>query len=77
MVSPLTGARIFFFMYAPGACKRLEPADVVGGRPKTLNKGKRVLSVRLYHEKEHTIKQICHMMNISKPTLYSYINEKE
>ena len=48
-----------------------------GGRPKALNKDKRTLSVRLYHEKEHTIKQICHMMNISKPTLYSYINEKE
>lgn len=44
-----------------------------GGRPKSLNKDKQALAVKLYEEKKHTIKQICEMMGISKPTLYKYI----
>jgi DNA invertase Pin-like site-specific DNA recombinase len=44
-----------------------------GGRPKSLNKDKQALSVKLYDEKKHTIAQICQMMEISKPTLYKYI----
>ena len=45
----------------------------MGGRPKALKADKRVLAVKLYDEKVHTVKEICQMMKISKPTLYKYI----
>ena len=45
-----------------------------GGRPKSLNKDKQALAVKLYDEKKHTVDQICEMMGISKPTLYKYID---
>ncbi len=44
-----------------------------GGRPKTLDTDKQALAVQLYEGKKHTIKQICNMMGISKPTLYKYV----
>ena len=44
-----------------------------GGRPKTLNADQQALAVQLYHQKQHTVQQICDMMGISKPTLYKYI----
>jgi DNA invertase Pin-like site-specific DNA recombinase len=44
-----------------------------GGRPKTLDADKRALAVQLYEGKKHTVKQICKMMGISKPTLYKYV----
>ncbi len=47
-----------------------------GGRPKALSEDKRALAVKLYEEKKHTIAQICEMMNVTKPTLYSYIKAK-
>lgn len=46
-----------------------------GGRPKALDSDKRALVVKLYHEKKHTVKRICEMMEISKPTLYKYLEE--
>lgn len=46
-----------------------------GGRPKALDLAKRQLAVRLYSEGQHTIVEICKLMGISKPTLYSYIDE--
>jgi len=46
-----------------------------GGRPKALNNDKRMLAVRLYDEKEHSVGHICELMNISRPTLYKYIEE--
>ena len=45
----------------------------LGGRPKSLNRKQQQLAVKLYHEREHSIAEICKMMNISKPTLYSYV----
>ena len=45
-----------------------------GGRPKSLNKDKQALAVKLYDEKKHTVDQICEMMGVSKPTLYKYID---
>ena len=45
-----------------------------GGRPKSLDADKRALAVQLYEERKHTVKQICEMMGISKPTLYKYID---
>lgn len=47
-----------------------------GGRPKSLDKEKRALAVRLYNEKELPIRKICEMMGISKPTLYGYVREQ-
>ncbi|WP_013325775.1 recombinase family protein [Gloeothece verrucosa] len=46
-----------------------------GGRPKALEPNKRKLAVKLYKEGQHTISEICQMMGISKPTLYSYVAE--
>ena len=45
----------------------------LGGRPKSLTQSQQKLAVKLYHEREHSIAEICKMMNISKPTLYSYV----
>lgn len=44
-----------------------------GGRPKELDADKRALVVSLYQEKKLTVKKICEMMNITKPTLYAYV----
>ncbi|MFD3000404.1 recombinase family protein [Pontibacter toksunensis] len=49
----------------------------VGGRPKKMNQEKRKLTVRLYNEKQHSVDEICQMMGISKPTLYSYVKAFE
>jgi DNA invertase Pin-like site-specific DNA recombinase len=45
-----------------------------GGRPKALGKDKREVAIQLYNQKKLTINQICEMMEISKPTLYKYID---
>jgi DNA invertase Pin-like site-specific DNA recombinase len=47
-----------------------------GGRPKVLDKTKIELVCKLYEEKKHTIKEICRILGISKPTLYSYLNQR-
>ena len=47
----------------------------LGGRPKRLTPEKRRLVVQLYRAKEHSIAEICRLMGISKPTLYSYLAE--
>lgn len=44
-----------------------------GGRPKKLSDNKIKLAIQLYNGKEHTIKQICDLVSVSKPTLYKYI----
>lgn len=46
-----------------------------GGRPKVLDKTKVELAYRLYDEKKHTINEICRILGISKPTLYTYLNQ--
>lgn len=45
-----------------------------GGRPQALDAEKRALAVQLYMGKKYTVKQICQMLGISKPTLYKYID---
>ena len=47
----------------------------LGGRPKTLNDDKKQVVIDLYNEKKLTVKKICEMMGISKPTLYSYVRD--
>jgi DNA invertase Pin-like site-specific DNA recombinase len=46
-----------------------------GGRPKLLSPERRKLAVQLYREQRHTVLEICRLMGISKPTLYSYLDE--
>ena len=48
-----------------------------GGRPLKLNEKKRELAIKLYNERERSIKEICQIMGVSKPTLYSYIHKHE
>jgi DNA invertase Pin-like site-specific DNA recombinase len=48
----------------------------VGGRPKILDENKISLMLQLYDEKKHTIKDICRALNISKPTLYTYLQHR-
>jgi DNA invertase Pin-like site-specific DNA recombinase len=47
-----------------------------GGRPKRLNTKQRALAVDLYHQRKHTVDEICHTVGISKPTLYAYVGEQ-
>lgn len=44
-----------------------------GGRPKSLNQEKQHLLRKLYADENYSIKAICEMLNISKPTLYKYL----
>lgn len=41
-----------------------------GGRPAALDPDKRALAVKLYNDRTHSVRKICTMMGISKPTLY-------
>lgn len=45
------------------------------GRPKKLNLEKEKLAHDLYNEKTRSIKQICDLIGVSKPTLYKYLNK--
>ncbi|UAW63850.1 recombinase family protein [Mycoavidus sp. HKI] len=47
----------------------------MGGRPKRLDPIKLALALKLYHERHHTIDEICQMMGISKSTLYNYLDK--
>ena len=49
------------------------PRGRTGGRPKRLDDKKRRLTVQLYREGKHSVDELCDMMGISKPTLYSYL----
>lgn len=44
-----------------------------GGRPKSLNEEKQQLLQKRYNDQNLSVKTICEMMNISKPTLYKYL----
>lgn len=47
-----------------------------GGRPRVLDDKKITLAYRLYDEKQHTINEICQIIGISKPTLYTYLHQR-
>lgn len=49
----------------------------LGGRKKSLNAKERKRAVEMYQRKNQTVKQICEMMNITKPTLYAYIRDEQ
>jgi len=46
-----------------------------GGRPKSLDPMRRKVLIKLYEEREHPVEEICRIMGISKPTLYSYLQQ--
>ena len=49
----------------------------MGGRPTRLDPTKRALALKLHHERNHTIDEICKMMSISKSTLYNYLDKAD
>ncbi len=48
----------------------------LGGRPKALNQKKQAIAQALYNDKNNSIADICKALNISRATLYRYINTK-
>ena len=48
-----------------------------GGRAKALTPNQRQRVVELYENKEVSVKELCAMFAISKPTLYSYVKERQ
>ena len=47
----------------------------LGGRRKRLNPRQRGHAVELYRARQHTVKEICGLMGISRATLYAYVEE--
>jgi DNA invertase Pin-like site-specific DNA recombinase len=47
-----------------------------GGRPRALSSKKVELAYKLYDEKKYTVKEICQILEISKPTLYAYLQRR-
>lgn len=47
-----------------------------GGRRKSLDATERAMAVSLYHQKTHSVMEICRTMKITKPTLYSYVRDE-
>lgn len=47
----------------------------VGGRPKLLDAKQRKALLKLHKTGEHSVTEICRMMNISRPTFYNYLEE--
>lgn len=45
-----------------------------GGRPKALSVEKRQLLRKLYEDENYSVKAICEMFSISKPTMYKYLS---
>lgn len=48
-----------------------------GGRSKALDAKQRKRIVELYNRKDVSVKELCTMFSISKPTLYSYVKESQ
>ncbi|MEP3931085.1 recombinase family protein, partial [Rhodopirellula bahusiensis] len=47
----------------------------LGGRPKKLSAQQQLLLRDLYMSKRHSLQEICELMNVSKTTLYTYVNQ--
>ncbi len=47
-----------------------------GGRPKALTGKKAAMAQELYQNKQHSIAEICNSLNISRATLYRYVERK-
>ena len=46
-----------------------------GGRRKRLDRDQRAHAVELYRSRQHTVKQVCNLMGVSRATLYAYVEE--
>jgi DNA invertase Pin-like site-specific DNA recombinase len=46
----------------------------LGGRPKALNATQRAMAIELYHQRKHSIAEICEATGISRTTLYKYLD---
>jgi len=47
-----------------------------GGRPRKLDSAQVKLLYQLYDERERTVREICRLLKISKPTLYDYLDRR-
>lgn len=47
----------------------------LGGRPPALNTQQQEFAIKLYKEGKLRVREICQIMGISKPTLYSYLKK--
>ncbi|MBT5953803.1 helix-turn-helix domain-containing protein [bacterium] len=45
-----------------------------GGRPQTIKDSKKELAVKLYNERDKTVKEICDELGMSPMTFYRYLN---
>jgi Helix-turn-helix domain of resolvase len=61
----------------PAGLRAARARGRVGGRPKALAPGKRQRAVQLYQAKRLTVKKICEIIGISKPTLYAYVRQAQ
>jgi DNA invertase Pin-like site-specific DNA recombinase len=48
-----------------------------GGRPKSLTGKKTAMAQALYNDKNNTVDEICKTLNISRATLYRYIDTEK
>lgn len=48
-----------------------------GGRPRALDEKKTQLLYQLYDERKRTVKEICEVLDISKSTLYAYLQRRK
>jgi DNA invertase Pin-like site-specific DNA recombinase len=46
-----------------------------GGRPQTIKDSKKELAVKLYNERDKTVKEICDELSMSPMTFYRYLNK--
>ncbi len=49
----------------------------VGGRKEKLSAAQIETMIKMYESKDHTLKEICEVMGISKPTFYRYLNKNK
>jgi DNA invertase Pin-like site-specific DNA recombinase len=61
----------------PGRPGRRRARGRKGGRKHRLTPERRAHAVELYRARDRTVREICRLMGISKPTLYAYVTEAE
>jgi DNA invertase Pin-like site-specific DNA recombinase len=49
----------------------------VGGRPQALGEKKQALLYQLYDQRQHSVKEMCDLLNISRSTLYNYLEKRK
>jgi DNA invertase Pin-like site-specific DNA recombinase len=47
-----------------------------GGRPKGIDERKRSMAITLYQDKSRLVSDICHVLRISRSTLYNYLRKR-